>query len=83
VFRHLERGTRVILCPKVATGLSPGLNGAKIRVIWDGSRPGKAVGDPTQAGSLCYINFPECETMSQKHLLGGPRTNGNHADRLM
>ena len=38
---------------------------------------------PTQAGSLCYINFPECETMSQKHLPGGPRTNGNHADRLM
>ena len=32
---------------------------------------------------LCYINFPECETMSQKHLPGGPRTNGNHADRLM
>jgi len=29
------------------------------------------------------INFPECETMSQKHLPGGPRTNGNHADRLM
>ena len=32
---------------------------------------------------LCYINFPECETMCQKHLPGGPRTNGNHADRLM
>ena len=29
------------------------------------------------------INFPECETRSQKHLPGGPRTNGNHADRLM
>ena len=29
------------------------------------------------------INFPECETMSQKHLPGGPRTNRNHADRLM
>ena len=59
------------------------LSGAKIKVIWDGSRLGKAVGNPTQAGSLCYINFPECETMSQKHLPGGPRTNGNHADRLM
>jgi hypothetical protein len=32
---------------------------------------------------LCYINSPECEMMSQKHLPGGPRTNGNHADRLM
>ena len=32
---------------------------------------------------LCYINFPECETMCQKHLPRGPRTNGNHADRLM
>jgi hypothetical protein len=73
----------VIYAPKVATGLSPGLNGAKIRVIWDGSRLGKAVGNPTQAGSLCYINFPECETMCHKHLPGGPRTNGNHADRLM
>jgi hypothetical protein len=25
------------------------------------------------------INSPECETMSQKHLPRGPRTNGNHA----
>jgi hypothetical protein len=73
----------MIYAPKVATGLSPGLNSAKIREIWDGSRPGKAVGNPTQAGSLCYINFPECESMSQKHLPGGPRTNSNHADRLM
>ena len=32
---------------------------------------------------LCYLNFPECETMFQKHLPGGPRTKGNHADRLM
>ena len=45
--------------------------------------PGKGRWGPTQAGSLCYINFPECETTSQKRLPGGPRTNGNHADRLM
>jgi hypothetical protein len=24
-----------IFAPKVATGLNPGLNGAKIRVVWD------------------------------------------------
>src|ERR1700722_16085208 len=70
-------------CPKGAGGFSPGLNGAKIRVVRDDSRLGKAVGKPTQAGSQWYINFPECETMSQKHLPGGPRNNGNHADRLM
>jgi hypothetical protein len=51
-------------------GFSPWVNGAKIRAVWDGSRPGKAVGihpgTPTQAGSLCYTNFTERETMSQK-----------------
>ena len=35
-FGHLERLLGVIYAPKVATELSPGLNGAKIRVIWDG-----------------------------------------------
>jgi hypothetical protein len=82
-FGHWRGGNRNDLCPKGGDRLSPGLNGAKIREVWDGSRPGKAVGNPTQAGSPCYINFPECETMSQKHLPGGPRTNGNHADRLV
>ena len=49
------------LCPYPY--LSPGLNGAKIRPVWDGSRPERVVGvepgcspePPTQAGSLCYI----------------------------
>ena len=63
--------------------VEPRVNGAKIRVVWDGSRLGKAVGNPTQAGSLCNINFPECENDVSKHLPGGPPTNGNHADRLM
>jgi hypothetical protein len=99
--------------PAVAVPIDPGLNGAKIRAVWEDwpliqlsvstltiTRSAGVymiarraitpiiskvlpVATPTQAGSLCYINFPECETMSQKHLMGGPRTNGNHADRLM
>ena len=28
----------------------------------------------TQAGSLCYVNLPECEVMFPKHLPEGPRT---------
>ena len=44
-------------------GFSPGLNGTKIRAIWDARRVTTPiiskllpVATPTQAGSLCYTN---------------------------
>jgi hypothetical protein len=56
--------------PKVVTGLrSPGLNGTKLRAVWDafrrlrsvGIQPGFSPEPPTQAGSLCYIVFRTVE----------------------
>jgi hypothetical protein len=38
-FGRLERGARGDLCPKVVQGFKPGLNGAKIRTVWDDLLP--------------------------------------------
>ena len=72
-----------VLCPEGGYRVQPRVEWHEDKGGLGGSRLGKAVGNPTQAGSLCYINFSKCETMSQKQLPGDPRTNGNHADRLM
>jgi hypothetical protein len=39
--------------------------------------------DATQAGSLCYTNFPEGGAMSEKHPPQAPRTQRHQADGLM